>query len=427
MATVIRTSPKKTEAKEKAKGNVEHYSIKTADFALKLKEYASYQANLFTLTKNLYSLGKGVHLEYDLAEQPGVVVTVRRRDLRSLESKLTKHLMELKKYFRWSMKKSRSPPQPWSFKGIYTPVLAGTALSRFFTNEDANYGPVSPIYEEFVAQGQTEKANSFLRYVKERAVSGKAALAAADQQYPVDLAAANGDKLKLVQAEKDYYLRRKEYDDNINLISAYDQAASQGGSDQALHDWLLQPLKTFLAVLTANGYLLRNTITMLFFIYIHANNLQNGENAQYTRSDAVMTDAFNNAQYPAVYYVQKGLPKQPMDQIAPEGRKTTYAMIAENNPPYVKKDPKSGKESDEGFKESKFKTFFFQNIAAANYVSKSAALQADQDNLSRADVKEAMLTEHNFVKAVSQEWSVRLEPLRDAQKELKKKAKAKTA
>jgi hypothetical protein len=78
------------------------------------------------------------------------------------------------------------------------------------------------------------------------------------------------------------------------------------------------------------------------------------------------------------------------------------------------------------FNPARFNTYFYQNIAASNYYSKSA-LAADPNlaevvqALARDDVRQSMLAEHNLVKQVSGIWHQILEPGRKAQREARKK------
>jgi len=434
-----KTSPRKR-SQEERKAYAESYTIEPKDFGLKLKQYAVRQAKLILLIKNLYQLKKGVYLEYtapqvdDSGNEKMITLYLQRKDLKSYESKLNKKLMEFKKYFKYSMKKTREPPKPHSFKGTYTPVVAGPALTRFFSNQEANYGPLSPIYEELVTPTgdptvDAEKANAageFLELAKQKAERALLALQTATANFET-----NSQLLqKGVELEEEpletYYHERSEYDTNANLFAAY-QATVDGGrafDQNTFAQYLLTPVSSFLQLATQpqGGLLLRNTITMLFFIYIHNNVLQNGENAQYTTSDQVMLDAFDNQSVPALFFTPKG--KGAKQLMSDTGNKlTTYKMIADNYPPHIKTDPKTGKKSEEGFKPEKFKTFFFQNIAASNYYSKSSLQADDKRVLENADTKDRMLTEHNIVKSVSHEWTERLEPERIKQKNLKKKKK----
>lgn len=178
-----------------------------------------------------------------------------------------------------------------------------------------------------------------------------------------------------------------------------------------------QPLMGSLAMVQ-QGYLLRNTSTMLFYIYAHANQLQLADNAQFARSDDVMMGAFGGqiaasffsyktadgktAKVSMAQAVQQGLIGGPMN---------TYDVIRQSYPT---------------FNPERFNTYYYQNIAAANYYSK-AALAADAtlapaaQALAREDVRAAMLQEHNVVKAVSQEWHDILEPGRKVQRDARKK------
>lgn len=168
------------------------------------------------------------------------------------------------------------------------------------------------------------------------------------------------------------------------------------------------------------GYLLRNTSTMLFYIYAHAQNLQAQDNAQFARADDVMNEAFG-ADIPAAFYSYRGADgktiKVPMNEAINSGvikdPLNTFQVIQQMHP---------------DFNPDRFNTYFFQNIAAANYYSRAALLQDTNlvqaaKALDRADVRQSMLEEHNMVKAVSAQWHELLEPSRKEQRDRRKREK----
>lgn len=169
--------------------------------------------------------------------------------------------------------------------------------------------------------------------------------------------------------------------------------------------------------MATQGYLLRNTSTMLFYIYAHANNLQAQDNAQYATSDQVMMNAFGG-QIAAAFFSYKDdnkTVKIPMDVAVQQGiiqaPLNTYDVVRSTHP---------------NFNPARFNTYFYQNIAASNYYSKSAlaaepTLVEVVQALARDDIRQAMLNEHNLVKEVSQVWHQLLEPGRKAQRDARKK------
>lgn len=181
--------------------------------------------------------------------------------------------------------------------------------------------------------------------------------------------------------------------------------------------------------MASQGYLLRNTSTMLFYIYAHANGLQAEDNAQFARSDDIMMQAFGG-QIPAAFLSYRGADGKPvkisMNEAVRQGivqaPLNTYQAIASLYPVGTT----NLKGQDVGFRPERFNTYYYQNIAAANYYSK-AALAADPAladaaaALARPDVRQAMLNEHNVVKQVSEEWHDLLEPGRKQQRDARKK------
>lgn len=190
------------------------------------------------------------------------------------------------------------------------------------------------------------------------------------------------------------------------------------------------------------GYLLRNTVTLLFYIYAHARALQKAENAQFAQSDDLMNQVFGGT-IPAAYYSWKvntgktkvkkvkaldgtvseiTVPaldgrKMPMDDAVAQGAiaapLNTYDVIRVSYP---------------DFNPAEFNTYFYQNIAAANYYSRTALAANPRfaqvaEALARDDIRQAMLAEHNLIHGVSALWHEILEPDRKITRDNRKRVK----
>jgi len=178
------------------------------------------------------------------------------------------------------------------------------------------------------------------------------------------------------------------------------------------------------------GYLLRNTTTMLFYIYAHQQQLQDEANAQYSHADDVMNAAFGG-QIPSTYYVytvgtgaEAKSVKEPMAVALQRGLinvpMNTYQVIQQSYP------PQTGENGEQlGFDPNHFKTYFYQNLAAANYSSKDNLPEGSAERTALLDtqIRREMLDEHNLVKATSQSWKELLKPGRALQREARKKQK----
>lgn len=180
----------------------------------------------------------------------------------------------------------------------------------------------------------------------------------------------------------------------------------------------------------SQGYLLRNTCTMLFFIYAHAQELQEPENAQFTHFDAVMTEAF--ARQPAVYYADKNgkmLMQKAIAQKLTLKELTTEEVIRLKRPefngdrtPIIKTDDPA----KQIYRKS-FNNYFFQCLASNNYYSKANLAESGATEVLTAlqskQFEEAMIAEHNIVHAVASEWKELLEPVRKLNRDKRKKEK----
>ena len=163
------------------------------------------------------------------------------------------------------------------------------------------------------------------------------------------------------------------------------------------------------------GYLLRNTSTMLFYIYAHAQQLQDPANAQFARSDAVMDAAFGGNILAAFYPLKDA-----------NGSKITMAnAVAQGLTPGLN-TYQAIQQTRADFNPARFNTYFYQNIAASNYYSRAVlaadpALAPAAGALQQADIRAAMLAEHNLVKETSAHWHDLLEPGRKVQRDARKK------
>jgi len=206
------------------------------------------------------------------------------------------------------------------------------------------------------------------------------------------------------------------------------EVARTGQAGEALMDQL---------PLVQQGYLLRNTSTMLFYIYAHANGTQDTQNAQYASSDAVMDNAFGGS-IPADFFSYKdavtGKPiKVSMDEAVASGlvqrKLNTYDAVKLSREQDMIRRANQGKPvtNEMRFDPRRFNTYFFQNIASANYPNSLqltrpafadvARALADPQNLA------LMLAEHRIVKDVSEEWAQLIEPARKVQRDARKKVK----
>ena len=192
-------------------------------------------------------------------------------------------------------------------------------------------------------------------------------------------------------------------------------AAQTGVAGQALMDSL---------PMVQQGYLLRNTNTLLFYIYAHANQLQSEIDSRFARSDDVMNQAFGGQIPAALYAVADADGKQvkfTMDQAVASGYipapMNTYQVIAEKRTRDIGRND---------FDPNNFNTYFYQNISSYNYYPKSILQQPEfknaADALARADMRQQMLNEFYIVKGVSAEWKAVLEPTRKAKRDANKKA-----
>jgi hypothetical protein len=184
----------------------------------------------------------------------------------------------------------------------------------------------------------------------------------------------------------------------------------------------------------SQGYMLRNTLTMLFFLYVRSQELQEPENGQYSHMDDHMRKVFT--ELPAAFYTADGVAKMPMDEAikkghikAPLSTQDVIRLKAKHKNFNTEKTPILKLKPEEAHKQiyrKAYPNFFFQLLASNNYYSKKN-LENDPAraeilaSLVREDVSAQMVHEHNVVHEISARWNAYLAPSRKEQRDKKKK------
>ena len=200
-----------------------------------------------------------------------------------------------------------------------------------------------------------------------------------------------------------------------------------------------------------NGWLMRNTTTLLFFAYAHERQLLDPNDGQMAHDDDVMLQVFGGT-IPAAAFprflsekvvkgkgrnpdkVKKIFEAVPMSIAIQSGVLTgplnTYVALATAYPTF---NPQA------------FNTWFFQNIASYNYYTRNmlavpgiivdpdfstGVMQPPADGYNVADItnqfdnpklRDVMLAEHNIAMNASAAWKLQNMPAQKAQRALRKK------
>lgn len=178
------------------------------------------------------------------------------------------------------------------------------------------------------------------------------------------------------------------------------------------------------------GYMLRNTLTMLFFLYVRTMELQEVENAQFSHMDEHMRKVF--CESPAAFYVDATGPKMTMDAAVEKGKIkapiSTEDVIRTKRPDFngdqtpLFKDAPVGKQ----IYRKAFNNYFFQMLASYNYFSRKYLTENPEYEeilsvLVNKDTTDAMVKEHNIVRETTVRWNSYLAPSRKIQRDKKKK------
>lgn len=187
----------------------------------------------------------------------------------------------------------------------------------------------------------------------------------------------------------------------------------------------------------SQGYMLRNTLTMLFFLYARTMNLQEPETGSFSHFDSVMEQAF--AKMPATFYKGNGkkdekmLMSKALEDKVIDKELTTQDVIRITRPDFYAEDTplfklsKNVTEEDQIYRKS-FNNYYFQLLATLNYYSKQNLEESGDEKLLQVlgalNAKEhtdKMVEEHNIVKETARRWNEYLEPIQKAQRDKRMK------
>lgn len=193
------------------------------------------------------------------------------------------------------------------------------------------------------------------------------------------------------------------------------------------------------------GYALRNTITMLPYIYARVMGLQEPETGSYSHFDPVMEEAF--AKLPATFYKGPGEkdPKILMSKALKDGltdrELTTQEVIRLSRPTFYADDTplfklsKNVTEEDQIYRKS-FNNYYYQILTTLNFYTKQNLKETEDEEmlkvlevLNTKEHTDKMVEEHNIIKEVSTRWNEYLAPIQKERqdrrmKELAAKRKA---
>lgn len=204
----------------------------------------------------------------------------------------------------------------------------------------------------------------------------------------------------------------------------------KGSPKLAASETLMESLK-----FVQNGYMLRNTLTMLFFLYVRAMELQEPENAQFSHFDQVMIDVFSK-KAAEFYVIGDGAKadKIPMDKAVKDGLikapLSTEQVIKLRRPNFNDEQTpiiKTDKPEKQIYRKA-YANSYFQLLASCNYYSSEDLKKNPTDTnvqlfeiLKNKQYTDQMVIEHQIVRDTAARWNEYLEPLRKKNRDAKKK------
>jgi hypothetical protein len=156
------------------------------------------------------------------------------------------------------------------------------------------------------------------------------------------------------------------------------------------------------------GFILRNTLTMLFFLYVRRNKLQIPENMTYSRFDNIMEEVFCNMN--AEYYKDdnlnnKILMSQAIEMGIIDKAMSTQEVIRMRYPEFNQDNTEiSNKKLNITIYEKAYKNYYFQLFATYNYHSINnltiLGLTDILDIINDDVIRDQMIKEHDMVKEI---------------------------
>lgn len=171
--------------------------------------------------------------------------------------------------------------------------------------------------------------------------------------------------------------------------------------------------------LAKQGYMLRNTMTMLFFLYVHKRGLQDSTNGQIIIPNAHMNNVFGGSTpssfnrtliQSSVKYDKSGNPLmkgRAYDKVAfaPGQELNTYELTEANDP---------------RFNRNRFPAYYFQTLSTPNFFSQKELGTEALDFIK--SVSDQLISEHEHAKAASEAWNAQIKPIQAAKRASKKKS-----
>lgn len=369
--------------------------------------------------------------EFENENDPENPIVLDRKRIDRMNTKLLLALKDLKKY-NVSNKKSESTPN--DAKGTYTPVYAGEALKAFFGDSPDKFGPLSPTVDYLMKNDKRQDALDYVRkliaeYKELSELEKNASVRTEDAENELKKARKDYDefvqtvvqdkkKIDLTTEEKNRMnfldevvkaMEKKRKAESCQLsffrteLTEYAHIKLMVDDNASVEDMLTDlrvPMMNYMTR-TQEGHLLKNSITVLLYIYSYHNGLQSQNNGQYTNADDYMKSVFGG-DIPADFYKQ-GSSKYLMSDAVKKGLIKKEMNVFD----VVKK-------KDKKFDPNKqFNIYYFQNIISLMYYSKKY-LEEDADKsdknlqdqlqiLKNSTVLDDMVFEHALAKSVSKD------------------------
>lgn len=159
------------------------------------------------------------------------------------------------------------------------------------------------------------------------------------------------------------------------------------------------------------GFLLRNSITLLFYIYMKNNNLQEKENSQYSHFDDFMNKIFvemysefytdlNYGKMLMIEAIERGIIEHPL---------STQDVIRLKRPEFNQDDTSIKiKASNDLIYRKSFKNYYTQLLASNNFYSKGDLIRLNKIEilkiLDNESIQKQMIEEYNIIIEVLQKW-----------------------
>lgn len=159
------------------------------------------------------------------------------------------------------------------------------------------------------------------------------------------------------------------------------------------------------------GFMLRNSLILLFYVYINNNDLQEQENKQYSHFDTFMSKIFTEMDAEFYPYTLGGkiLMSEAIERGIINNSLSTQEIIRLKNPEFNQDDTPIKIKNNEVIYRKAYSSCYFQLFSSHNHYSKNDLIRLNKieilDAINNEVIQKQMIEEYNILQTTCRKWS----------------------